>query len=181
MVRSHTSTIEDYERFILLPENEDRRFEYIEGEVVEVVSNSYSSRIAARILGRMLVYVERQKLGYITGADGGYEVGANRLMPDVGFVSKQRQPEPTYETFNPLAPDLAVEVLSPTDRPRKIYNKIKLYLEFGTVVWLVDPEEKEIDVFIPGQAEKTLRIGDTLDGGSVLPGFSLPLADIFEA
>ena len=180
MVRTRHTTIEEFERFIMLPENEERRFEYIEGDVVEVVSNSYSSEVAANILIVLGVYVKSKKSGHITGADGGYQVGNDRYMPDVGFISKKRQPESSRETFIPNAPDLAVEVLSPSDKPRKVRTKIRNYMAAGTVVWLVDPEEKEIDVCIPGQPEKTLQIGDTLDGGDVLPGFRLAVKDIFE-
>ena len=179
MVQTRRTTLEDFLRFISLPENDDRRFEYIEGEIVEVVTNNYCSLVAARILIKVGTYVERENLGYITGADGGYQVGDHRFLPDVGFISRQRQPEPCYEAFNPNPPDLAVEVLSPTDKPKKVRAKLSNYTAAGTVVWLIDPDEKEVEVYIPGQAVKTYRLDDTLDGGDVLPGFSLAVKEIF--
>ena len=179
MIQAHYTTVEEYLRFISLPENDDRLFEYIEGEIAEVVTNNYCSLIAARILGRMIAYVEDRNLGYVTGEAGGYQVGEHRYLPDVGFISKRRQPKPSHETFNPNPPDLAVEVLSPTDRPRKVRTKLETYKAAGTVVWLVDPEKQEIDVLIPGQPERTLHLDDTLDGGDVLPGFALAVRDIF--
>jgi Uma2 family endonuclease len=180
MVQTQHTTLEDFMQFIFLPENADRLFEYIEGEIVEVVTNNYCSQVAARILSRIFIYSDSKGLGYVTGADGGYQVGTHRYLPDVGFISKKRQPKPSHDTFNPLAPDLAVEVLSPTDKPRKVLTKLANYKVAGTVVWLVDPEKQEVDVLIPGQPEKTLHLDDTLDGGDVLPGFLLAVKDIFE-
>jgi len=179
-VQSHRVTVEEFDQFISQPENDGRRFEYIEGEIVEVVSNNYCSLLAIRIAGRILNYVESKNLGYITGADGGYQIGNHRYLPDVAFISKKKQPEPSHETFNTNPPDLAVEVLSPTDKPGKVRTKIANYLAVGTAVWIVDPEEKEIEVYIPYKTAQALRLGDVLDGGDVLPGFKLPLKDIFE-
>jgi Uma2 family endonuclease len=179
MVQTYYTTLEEFLQFISLPENDDRLFEYIEGEIVEVVTNNYCSLVAARILGRIITYVESRGLGYVTGEAGGYQVGDHRFMPDVGFISKQRQPKASHETFNSNPPDLAVEVLSPTDKPRKVQTKLEAYEAAGTVVWLVDPEKQEIDVRVPGQPKTKLRLDDTLDGGDVLPGFSLVVKDIF--
>jgi len=180
VVRTHHATIEEFERFITLPENDDRLFEYIGGEIVEVVTNNYCSLVAANILIALGAYVKSKKLGYVTGEAGGYVVGDQRYIPDVGFVSKKKQAEPSHDTFNPNPPDLAVEVLSPTDKPRKVRTKIVNYLNAGTTVWLVDPAEKEIEVYSPGKSVKTLGIDDTLDGSDVVPGFKMPVKDIFE-
>ncbi len=179
MVQTHYTTVEDYLRFIALPENDDRRFEYIEGEIVEVVSNSYCSLVAVRVVGEMFAYVKRTDLGSILGADGGFQVGEDRYIPDVSFISKKRQPTPPHDTFIPNPPDLAVEVLSPTDRPRTIRAKIHNYTAAGTVIWMIDPETKTVEVYTPGQALRTLHLNDTLDGGDVLPGFTLAVRDVF--
>ena len=94
MVQTHNTTLEEYLRFIALPENDDRRFEYVEGEITEVVSNNYCSMVAARIAGEMFVYIKGTDLGYILGADGGFQVGEDRYIPDVSFISKRQQPTP---------------------------------------------------------------------------------------
>lgn len=180
MVQTYRTTLEEFERFISLPENDDRLFEYIEGEIVEVVTNSYSSEIAANIMIRLGGYVLNQRLGHITGEAGGYQMGNNRYLPNVGFISKKRMPESPRTTFIPIPPDLAVEVVSPTDRPQNIRTKMVNYMNAGIVVWLVDPDEKEVEVYAPGQSVKTFRIGDTLDGGGVLLGFILAVKDIFD-
>lgn len=173
-------TLEEFDRFVARPENADRLFEYIGGDAVEVVTNYRSSLIAARILGRMIAHVESKDLGYVSGEAGGFLVGGHKYLPDVAFVSKARQPESFDTTYNPNPPDLAVEVLSPTDRPRKVRTKIATYVAAGTIVWLVDPEVNEVEVYHPGQTPQTLRMDDILDGGDVLPGFSVAIKDIFE-
>jgi Uma2 family endonuclease len=180
MVQTHYTTVEEFERFIAQAENADRLFEFIEGEIVEVVTNYYCSRIAARILSRMNTYVEEHELGYVSGEAGGYVVGDHRYLPDVGFISIQRQPDPCQDTFNPKSPDLAVEVFSPSDQERQVLTKVVNYMAAGTTVWLVRPEQQEVRVYSPGRMEKRFHVGDTLDAGDVLPGFKLILRDIFK-
>lgn len=171
---------DEFYRFVMLPENRDRNFEYIAGEVVEVVSNNDSSEAAAILIAYFGNYVVTNKLGRITGADGGYVINGEDYIPDAAFMSYKRQPiRPKQMAYNPVAPDLAIEVLSPGNTPKEIATKIVNYITAGTVLWLADTEEKTIDVWIPGQPVKRLRVGDFLDGGDVLPGFRLAVADIF--
>jgi Uma2 family endonuclease len=171
--------IEEFEEFIYLPENVAREFELIAGEIFEAVSNSYSSMIAASILSEIGMYVRKRKLGYVTGADGGYIVTGERYIPDVGFISIERQPRPSRESYNSNAPDLAVEVISPTDSDKPLHIKIANYLAAGTVVWVVHPDSRTVEVFHPGQAVQIMDINGVLDGGDVLPGFTLAISDIF--
>lgn len=172
-------TDEEFDRFVTLPENVDRNFEYIAGEIVEVVSNSLSSHFGAKILGRISVHAEDNHLGRATGADGGYIVSGEKYIPDAAFISFTRQPKMVRVAYNPIAPDLAVEVLSPGNDEIEIARKVGNYLAAGTVLWLVDPDKKTVDVYVPGQPRKTLRVGDFLEGGDVLPGFRLSVASIF--
>ncbi len=178
-VTTQPITVEEFERLAVQPENADRRLEFVGGEISEVVSNSYSSLVAARINGFLFVYLLHNPIGYLTGADGGYQVGDERYIPDVAFVSKARQPEPSHETYNPLAPDLAVEVLSPSDQPDVMRLKLANYLAAGVVVWVVSPEAKTVEVYMPGKRAYRLGADGTLDGGEVLPGLALPVKDIF--
>jgi Uma2 family endonuclease len=172
-------TVEEFDRFVLLPENAERTFEYIGGEIAEVVSNNYSSMIGMFVGAMMTVFVHEHKLGYVTGADGGYRVSGERYIPDAAFISKARQPEPSHEAYNPNPPDLAVEVLSPTNEADQIRIKIVNYLLAGTTVWLVDPDKKHVEVYVPNQSPITIGIDETLEGGTVLPGFKLPMREIF--
>ncbi|MBN2305578.1 MAG: Uma2 family endonuclease, partial [Anaerolineae bacterium] len=95
------------------------------------------------------------------------------------YVSKARQPQLSDQPYNPTPPDLAVEVLSPTDLPAHTRIKIANYLSDGTVVWVVDPQTRQVEVYAPGQPVQQMGENGTLDGGAVLPGFSLAVKDIF--
>jgi Uma2 family endonuclease len=179
-VQAHTRvSIEEFEQIAALPENVDKRLEFIGGEIVEAVSNSLASQIAIRIAARISIHVETNDLGYVTGADGGYKVSGEDYIPDVGFISKARQPKRPRDTWISKAPDLAVEGASPTDQAKQIGIKVANYLHAGTLLWYFYPDEEEVNVYEPGQPVKTLHIKDTLDGGTVLPGFKVALKDIF--
>lgn len=171
---------EQFYEFVMRPENRDRNFEYIAGEIVEVVSNGKSSREGNRLVARVTVYVEDNDLGRCTGADGGYVIAGEDYIPDGAFISYARQPEESNEAYNPLAPDLAIEMLSPGNTKDEMTHKIGNYMAAGTVVWVGNPETRIIDVHIPGQPVKRLRVGDILEGGDVLPGFKMAVAAIFK-
>lgn len=172
-------TAEDFDRWIMLPENVDRNYEFIGGAIIEVVSNNYSSKITGLITGYLVLFVTPRQMGDITVTDGGYMVNGERYMPDVAFISRARQPSPSHDAYNPNAPDLAVEVLSPSNSGSQMRVKITNYLLAGTTVWVVDPELKQIEIYTPGQTPRVLGIDDTLDGGSTLPGFQLDIGDLF--
>jgi Uma2 family endonuclease len=174
-------SLEEFEAFIYDPQNVDREFELIGGEIYEVVANSYSSRVAMLIGAMITVFVNQHKLGRVTGADGGYMVEDERYIPDVGFISYARQPEEPHTAYNPLPPDLAVEVISPTDDTAKIRIKIANYTHAGTTVWLIDPEKQTVEIYAPDAPAVILDHTGTLSGGTILPGFSLPIKDIFPA
>jgi Uma2 family endonuclease len=171
-------TAEEFDRFVMQPENLNRNFELIAGEIVEkVVSNSRSSIIALWIMSRMVIFVDEHDLGLTSGADGGYVVSGERYIPGGAFISKARHPEMPTETYIPLAPDLAVEVLSPTNTDEEIRVKLSNYLAAGTMVWVVAPG-KRVESHRAGRPVKVLFAGDTLDGEDVLPGFTLSVRDI---
>jgi Uma2 family endonuclease len=172
-------TVAEFDELVGLPENTDKRLEFIGGEVFEVVSNNYASMVAAHILGEIGAFIKGKNLGRLTGADGGYIVSGERYIPDVAFISRARQPEPSHETYNALAPNLAVEVLSPSDEKGIVTDKVVGYLAAGTVVWVIDPDKQQAKIYEPGQPVKTIPLDGVLDGGNVLPGFALPLKDIF--
>ena len=173
-------TVEDFDRIVALPENADRLLEFIGGEIVEVPSNLLSSKIASRINRYLGAHVDDNNLGHVTGEAGGYMVSGERYAPDVAFISKERQPEVDDTiAYNLVPPDLAVEVISPNDPEKQITIKVTNYLRAGTVVWVVYPKTKEVAVYTPGQPPKVITEGGILDGGTVLPGFTLPVKDIF--
>jgi Uma2 family endonuclease len=175
-------TVAEFDQFVLMPENIDRDFEYIGGEIYEVVSNPLSSKTAARIIGFLFVYLSQNDIGHLTGADGGYIVSGERYIPDVGFISYMKQPELiSVDGYNPNPPDLAVEVLSPTNDDEKMRIKIQNYQAAGTVVWVVDPIAQVIEVYKLGQPVMIVGMDGVLNGGDVLPDFKLAVKDIFPA
>lgn len=140
---------EAFDTFIAQPENGDKLFELIAGEIIEVPSNPYSSFIGSIILGLMITFVIKHKLGYVTGEQGGYMVSGERYAPDVAFISFVTQKELAKTDYNPNPPDLAVEVFSPSDNEGDIAIKVGNYLAAGTVVWVVRADKGYVAVYKP--------------------------------
>ena len=179
MILQRQVTVEEFNEFILRPENIDRNFEYIGGEIFEVVSNSYPSEIASRIIGFLFMFLSSHNIGRLTGADGGYIIAGERYIPDAAYISYIKQPKPCREAYNPNAPDLTIEVLSPSNDDDKMRVKVTNYLLVSVIIWVVNPETREIEVYKPGHKVKILTENDTLDGDEVLPGFTLAVKDVF--
>ncbi len=173
-------TVEAFEEFVNLPDNADRRFEFIDGEIIEVPSHPYSSGLSSQFIIALGVFTKGKNLGYITGEQGGYIVAGARLAPDVAFIRKSRQAELPQQGYNPLAPDLAIEIVSPNDDDQDIEKKVKLYSKAGVLLWVVYPKRREVEVFAPGRKKQIIGIDGELDGGDVLPGFRLSLAEVFD-
>lgn len=175
VVQSHSLTAEQFDQFLARPENADKHFEFIAGEIVEVPSNTRSSEISVTIASYFRMHLIQNRLaGHVTGEAGLYQIGAERYAPDVAFKRA-----PTTTAFvDPQPPELAVEVVSPSDDARLLSIKISNYLAAGTTVWVIYPEDKRVVVHIPGQGAQILTTEDTLtfDG---LPGFTLPIRNIF--
>src|SRR5258706_7363383 len=107
MVTQTRVTAEEFDEIAVLPENADKRLEFIGGEIKELVSETYASEIAALALGKVIAFVTLNKMRRVTGADGGYCVGRGRYIPDVGYISFSRLPPPLNAAYNPLAPSFA--------------------------------------------------------------------------
>ena len=134
-------------------------------------------------IGRLLGnFADANKLGWVTTNDTGVvlERGPDTVRgPDVAFWSITRQPVIPDGYFE-IPPDLAVEVLSPDDRRKDVRAKIKEYLFYGVpLIWLVDPENRIAWVYQGSPRGTELDEEDPIDGGSVLPGFSCKVADLF--
>ena len=128
-------------------------------------------------------FVRRSRLGKIYGGEVGFILRRNPAVlraPDLAFVSNQRLPQ-TPEGFIPLAPDLAIEIVSPSDTARDVQSKVIEYLDAGTrLVWIVDPDTRTITVYSSLSEIRVLKESDTLDGGETLPGFSVSVNSVFE-
>lgn len=181
MQATRSITIDDFYAFIAQPENAERHFEWIDGEIVEkMVAFPYSSQVASRIGTLIESFNMQHGLGHVTTADGGYIVNGQRLIPDMGFVSYARMPELIAEKgYVKIAPDLAVEVMSPTDTARELTKKVLHYLAAGTIVIVAYPDEQELDIYAPNQPIETVKGDDMLRIESVLPGFAVAAKDCF--
>lgn len=179
LVQRTDVSVEEFDRIVALPENAERLLELIDGEISEVVSNGKSSALGSRLTILVGGFVLFNRLGFTTGADGGYQIGNQRYIPDFAFVSNKKQAAPPDKAYNPVAPDLIIEVLSPSNTPDEMTIKVDNYLRAGVVVWVVNPEAQRVVVHRPDAAPKIYNLNDTLDGGRVLPGFTLPVRDIF--
>jgi Uma2 family endonuclease len=140
-------------------------------------------RIASRLCYCIEQFVRQQQLGVVTGAETGFHIARRPdtvRAPDVGFVRKERVPERTIEGFFQGPPDLAVEVLSPDDRPGAVAAKVEDWLASGCrIVWLVDPAKKTVTIHRRDVPPRVFSPSDDLDGQDVLSGFRLPIAEIF--
>lgn len=180
-VQKQRYTPAEFDKVLNLPENADRILELIDGEIAEKMpSNPYSSAVAARINRFIGQFVDDHDLGYVTGEAGGYIISdENYFAPDVAFISKTRQPALPQQGYNPIPPDLAVEVISPTDSYSDVAQKVTTYLRHGTTaVWVVDAQTRTVAVHLATGA-KILTEDDTIEGGDVLPGFTLAVGRIF--
>ena len=141
-------------------------------------------KIAIRLGGRMLPHVEQGHLGHVFGSDSGVLLERNPdtvREPDLAYVSAERLPlDADLDGYCPVAPDLVVEIKSPSDSEREVEDKATMWLSFGVRMALViNPETRTIRVRQPNRPAVILTADDTLDGGEVLPGFSCPVREIF--
>jgi Uma2 family endonuclease len=180
MATTHLVTAEE-----LLEMGSDAPYELWEGVLKHVSpSSSKSSIVAVEIASAILTFVKAGRMGYVTGADSGYVLNSNPhtvVATDVGFFRRGRYDGDMPERgFYPMPPDLAVEVISPTDERTDVRQKQELYARSGVpLIWWVDPEARTVTVHQPGHEPRVLNELQTLDGGDVLPGFSLPVEHIF--
>ena len=162
------------------------RHELVQGELIEMSPSApFHSEIGVEIAYQIRSYLERENLGRVYGADMGYILSREPdtvRSPDVSVVLTARLPagrSPT-EGFLSAAPDLAVEVLSPNDRPGYVQAKVSDYLTAGTaLVWVVDPERRKVTVYDGEGGVQVLGEDQQLDGGAVLPGFSVRVRQFF--
>ncbi|MDX2076958.1 MAG: Uma2 family endonuclease [bacterium] len=175
-------TSAEFDEWVHLQDAHDDIFEFIGGEIFQMPSNGFSSMIATRIIIRIGIYLLQHDIGYLTTEAGGYKIGDERYVPDVAFVLYQKQKQPNKKGYNDVVPDLVVEVVSDSMNKREwnaLVRKITGYLNAGVIVWIVDPEEKTIEIHQYGSEVRVLSITDTLTAPTLLPDFTLPLQDVF--
>ncbi len=175
--RQRVWTIAEFQAFVALPENNERLFELINGEIVEKMPGRTSNSFLAMKLDRK-VYpfcVQHNIPCYTSGGDGAYVIRGEVAAPDFAFKTTPMSDE--YP--DPVAPLWAVEIVSPTDKAINIRNKRSIYIAAGILYWEIYPDLQRVDVYAPGQPMSTVGTDGTLDGGAVLPGFTLAVKDLF--
>jgi Uma2 family endonuclease len=157
---------------------EDRLYELVDGTAM-----GWKEATRAFWLGfRLQEYLQTNDLGAATGADGTVRLRQRLVrVPDVAFILWENvPPDDELPQIPDLAPDLAVEVISPSNTVREMSRKRKEYFAAGTrPVWQVYPDRKEVEVYTSPGRFRMLGLTDTLDGGDLMPGLRLPLADLF--
>ncbi|MCA0454588.1 MAG: Uma2 family endonuclease [Chloroflexi bacterium] len=170
-------TVEEFIVFATSPENSDRDFEFINGEVIEMSPGRATySRIEAIIAALVYIFCEAHGLPYnVSVGDGSYRIGNNTVAPDFAY----RSADLIDEYPDPVQPEWAVEIISPNDKATEVSNKRQIYLRAGILYWEIYYPSQRVDVYAPGQPMKSYFVGDVLDGGEVLPGFTLEVSKLF--
>jgi len=160
-----------------------RLCELIDGVLVEKAMGYSESVLASLLIELLNAFVRPRNLGLVTAPDGTVRLWAGRVrIPDVAFTSWERMPNRRRppEPIPSLAPDLAVEVLSVSNTVAEMRLKRQDYFSAGVrLVWEVDPRKRTVTVYAASQEPVILTEADTLEGGTVLPGFALPLRELF--
>ncbi len=164
-------------------DHENRLCELVHGTLVEKPMGVLESCLAGDIHWFLKTFVEEHDLGILTVPDGTLRLMPGLVrMPDVAFISWKQLPNRKYpnEPIASLIPELAVEVLSESNTRGEMKRKLKEYFLTGTqLVWIVDPVQRTVDVHTAPDRLIRFKEGDALDGGTLLPGFRLPLERLF--
>ncbi len=173
------------EQLLAMPDVPGKRFELVDGELVEMPGAGVLHSVIAALVYRLIfAYAEERNLG-IAFPDGlGYILHRRPdivRIPDGSFVAREHIPDGDLpKGFWEGAPDLAVEVVSPNDMADDVHDKVHEYLEMGTrLVWVLWPKTQTVTVHTVDEISRELASEDELDGGDVLPGFTVRVADLF--
>ena len=187
VTRERVYTIDDVWRLEQQPLNPTDKYYLIDGELITKMSpNELHGDVSTRLAAHLFFFVEEHGLGRVTSEVGYYPPGDQRtvLIPDVAFTVKSRTARPARSSYVPYMPDLAFEIISPSQTLAQVQRKAEVYLRHGAaVVWLLDPLARTAEVWRRGDdgaLQSELLAGDgELNGGDILPGFRLPLERVF--
>jgi len=177
-------TVDDVWRLEQEPRHPTEKYYLIDGELhVKMSPNQRHSEVANLIAHYLTGFVLERGLGRVT-VECGYHPPGNRnlvMLPDVAFEGLPRAAQPSRSTYVPYMPDLAVEIISPSQTWAQTRRKAQRYLSHGTaLLWLIDPEAKTAEIWRRGtERREVIDLDGELPGADVLPGFSLPLKRLF--
>jgi Uma2 family endonuclease len=183
LLEQQRTTLAAFERFIALPENRDRRFELIDGSIVEKpMPTQKHGRVTMNFGGELYIFLKANRLGFVESEVRYRPAGdtGNDRLPDVSVMLDPHTPA-VGQGAVPRMPDIAAEVKSPDDSLLELREKIAFYLEHGTKLGLLFyPEKRLIEVYPQGEDAYTLTEDDTLEIEDLLPGFSVKVRDLFD-
>jgi Uma2 family endonuclease len=176
-----TATVVDVERAAAVGE---MPCELIDGVLVEKTMGWYESLLAAIVVGRLQDFLKSHDLGKVLGADATLQIRADQVrIPDACFISWERfvgRQLPT-EAIPMLIPDLVVEIISASNTADEMQRKLDEYFQAGVrLVWYIHPATRTAELFTSPDCKSTIASSGSLHGGDVLPGFELPLSELFE-
>jgi len=187
--QGYTATVQEksltVEEFLRMPDD-GNRYELVGGELVQMSPSGWDhSQIAGQIAGLLWQHVAANKLGRVGVAEPGFVLSrqpATVRVPDVAFVSSERLRQiADGSKFPEIAPDLAVEVISPNDSFSYVEQKAREWLAAGTrMVLVVDPATRTVYIYRGTGRESALGEGDTLDASDAVPGWRVPVRQFFE-
>jgi Uma2 family endonuclease len=172
-------TAEEFDNF---PFEEDKRYELDEGELIEMTRPAYKhNRVLRKLLFALDLYLEANPIGEAQISENLYALAPlTRRSPDVAVILGDRYEELKDAKVIPIIPEIAAEVLSPSETPRMIQRKLKQYFEAGVKeVWVINPESRRVEIWTGPQGAKQELAADAAITSPLLPGFSLPLEKLF--
>lgn len=173
------------EEFLRMPPPLDGSSQELVRGVIETMPppGTYHGVCCARLTRRVGNFVEDNHLGVVASNDSGFitERDPDTVRgPDLSFWSQARLPRFPLEGYVTIAPDLAVEVISPSDVFSRVLKKLQHYLKHQVkLIWVLVPEDRSVTVYRPGREQQILTNSDVLTGEDVLPGFSCPIQELF--
>ncbi len=179
-------TAEEFHEFVNQPENDDRIFELIRGEVIELSRpNQVHGTVATNFAFELKLYARRMRKGNVVGNDSGVileEDPDTVVGPDVAYFIETSKYGDIPNGWAVTPPLLAVEVLSPTDRPGRTNAKVRDYLDNGVrLVWVIDCDEKNVSIYRADKPIEVVAEMSEITGGDELPEFRCPVRNFFVA
>jgi len=173
------------EELFELPDD-GQRHELVAGEILDMTPTFYDRSFIVGAIFKQIVLLTAGKIPGNLTVESSFLIARNPdtvRIPDIALVTQERiNASGIPRTFYAGAPDLAVEVISPSERAAEIEAKITEYLLAGTqIVWVVQPMTRTVTVHVPNQSPRLLTVNDTLDAGDLIPELALPVRDILSA
>ncbi len=166
--------------------SEGIRGELIRGKLCQTMPTGQEhGEIVVNLVVLLGMFIKPRKLGRLTASDAGVWLERDPdtvREPDIAYFSAEKMPLGTRVTgYAEVVPDLVVEVVSPNNSLREVNDKALMWLSYGArLVWVVNPDTRSVNVYLPGSVASTLKENDTLEGLDTLPGFTCTVRDVFD-